>query len=418
LKVKVLGAAKKVGCSGFLLTSSGQSLLLDYGIETNREMIYPLHVRPKEISALLTTHSHLDHIGAEPLLYIDKNIKHYATKPTIQVSEVLLNDLLKISGSKLPFTQSEVRSLIDNSNAVRYNEPFKVGDFRVTFLDAGHIPGSAMIYIEEGDKKVLYTGDMNHLDTRLVRPAVKEISGDLDLVITESTYAHGDHKDRLDEERKFIEYSREIVEGGGTLLVPAFAVSRAQEIAEIYYELEFNDEIYMDGMALKINEIYLNNPDFIRDPEMLRSSLSKITFIKDWRDRRKIVKRKASIISPAGMLSGGASTFYNERISGDDKNGIAIVSYQVEGTPGREMLDNRMIWIRGRRAKIKARLEQFEFSSHSGRTQLLDFFKGISGSPRVLTIHGEPESCAGLANDLNGMGMKAVAPSLGDEVEI
>lgn len=415
--MKVLGAAKRVGCSGFLLSSNGQSLLLDYGIETNKEMIYPLHVRPREISALLTTHSHLDHIGAEPLLYIDKNIRHYTTRPTIQVSEVLLNDLLKISGTKLPFTQSEVRSLIDNSEAVKYDEPFKIGDLRITFLDAGHIPGSAMIYIE-GEKKVLYTGDMNHLDTRLVRPAVKEIKGDLDLVITESTYARGDHKDRLDEERKFIEYSREIVESGGTLLVPAFAVSRAQEIAEVYHENGFNGEIYMDGMALKINDIYLDNPEFIRDPEALRSSLSEVTFIGDWRDRRKIVKRRASIISPAGMLSGGASTFYNERISGDEKNGIAIVSYQVEGTPGREMLDNRMIWIRGRRTKVKARLEQFEFSSHSGRTQLLDFFKGMSGAPQVLTIHGEAESCTSFANDLNSMGMKAMAPSLGDEVEI
>ncbi|MEM0123748.1 MAG: MBL fold metallo-hydrolase, partial [Conexivisphaerales archaeon] len=400
---------------GFLVKDDDTTLLLDYGLNPGKNMVHPMHVRPKDINALITTHAHLDHIGYEPSLYVEKGMPNYATKPTIEISEVLLNDLLKISGERLPFTSTEVKNLIKMSNPKKYNEEFSINGLKVTFLNAGHIPGSAMIYIK-GSKKVLYTGDINHISSRLLEPASYDLP-EVDYVISECTYATRDHEDREKEEKRLIEFSNEIIESGGTVLIPSFAVGRAQEVAEIYYYNNFKHDVYMDGMALTINDILLNNPEFIKDSEGLKKALKAVKHINGWAERRKVIKKHASIISPAGMLVGGASVFYSKKISSDPKNGIAIVSYQVEGTPGRSLVDEGEVILDGKLTSVKARVLQFELSSHSGRSQLFEMFRKIKGSPTVILVHGDGDSCASMSQELAGIGIKAICPKNGDIID-
>ncbi len=415
MQIKVLGAGGNIGNSGILIKDDSTSLLLDYGLNPGKNIVHPLHVRPKDVTALITTHAHLDHIGYEPYLYIDGNIPHYATKVTIELTELLLYDLLNISGDKLPFTQQEVKKLVRMSKAINYNETFNINNLELEFLNAGHIPGSSMVYIK-GNKKVLYTGDVNHIQTKLLEPASYDLP-EVDYFVSECTYAMQDHPERDQEEKRLIEFSNEIIENGGTVLIPAFAVGRAQELAEIFYSYGFKHEVYMDGMALTVNDILLNNPQFLRDPEFLRKALGRINYVNGWEDRRKIVKEPAAIISPAGMLMGGASVFYSKKISKNPNNGIAIVAYQVEGTPGRSLVEDGTLNFNGNHYSVNAKVSKFDLSSHSGRSQLLNMFKSLKGSPKIILVHGEQESCEAFALELNSMGLNATCARTGEIIE-
>ncbi|MGC9208369.1 MAG: MBL fold metallo-hydrolase [Nitrososphaeria archaeon] len=415
MQIKILGAGGNIGNSGILVKEDSTAVLLDYGLNPGKNITHPLHVRPRDIKALISTHAHLDHIGYEPYLYIDGNVPNYATPVTIELSELLLMDLLNISGDKLPFTAKEVAKLKKMSRAVGYNETFKINDLKAELLNAGHIPGSAMVYLE-GEKRVLYTGDINHIPTRLLEPAGYDLP-EVDYIISECTYAMQDHPERNDEEKRLIEFSNEIIEEEGTVLVPSFAVGRAQELAEIYYSHEFKHDVYMDGMALTVNDILLRYPEYVRDPDFLRSTLDYVKYVSGWEDRRKIVKEPVAIISPAGMLVGGAAIFYSKKISKDKRNGIAIVAYQVEGTPGRALVDEGVLSLNGSKYSVKARVGRFDLSSHSGRTQLLRMFKSLKGSPKIILVHGEREGCEAFALELNSMGLDSICAKTGDVIE-
>jgi putative mRNA 3-end processing factor len=418
LEVKVLGAARQVGRSAFLVTHKDSKILLDYGAMTTKIPGFPMHVPPKDITAVVLSHAHLDHSGAAPLHFLGGKMKLHATPATAELSNLLIQDFIKISGQYLPFEFLDLMAM--NSNTVNhgYMEPFEIGDFTLQFYDAGHIPGSAMIAVEAGSKRLIYTGDVNGDETNLLSGSWKGL-GEADMVITESTYATADHEHRNEAERKFTEYANEVVGRGGVLLVPAFSVGRAQEVAMTLVKNGFRHPIAMDGMALKVNGILLRNQEYLRDPAALRRMLETIEETAGWGQRRSLVKRPGVIVSPAGMLVGGASIFYNEHLSMDEKNGIAIVSFQVPGTPGRTLIDKGLTIYRGRPTKVKAEVRRFDFSSHSGKTTLLSDLTQVKGSPRYLTVHGEEESCVALADQLHAqLGVEATAASPGQEFQV
>jgi len=415
LQIKILGGGGGIGNSAVLVRDGPTSVLMDYGVSPGKTLVHPMHVRPRDVTAFITTHAHLDHVGYAPYLYIDGSMPHYATKPTIELAEVLLNDLLKINGDRLPFGEEEVKRFIKHSVHVKYNEEFSIDGVKAELLNAGHIPGSAMVYLK-GSKRVIYTGDINHIPTRLLEPASYDLP-EADVIVSECTYALQDHRKRIEEETRLVDFSREITDGGGAVLIPSFAVGRAQEVAEIFYSHKFDRRVYMDGMAIAVNEILLNNQEFVKDPDVLARALDYVSYIDNWAERRRAVREPAAIISPAGMLVGGASVFYSRKISGNEKNGIAIVSYQVEGTPGRQLEEENSLPFNGG-MKVKARTEKFELSSHSGRSQLLEMFKRVSGSPKVILVHGERENCQAFALELNNMGLDAVCADLGGEYDL
>jgi putative mRNA 3-end processing factor len=345
-------------------------------------------------------------------------MKLHATPVTSELSNLLIQDFIKISGQYLPFEFLDLMAM--NSNTVNhgYMEPFQVGDFTISFYDAGHIPGSAVVAVEAGNKRLVYTGDINGDETNLLSGSWKRL-GEADMVITESTYATADHPHRSKAESEFTAFAREVVERGGILLVPAFSVGRAQEIAMTLVKEGFRHPIAMDGMALKVNGILLRYQEYLRDPAALRRTLETTEEVTSWTQRRRLTRRPGVIISPAGMLVGGSSIFYNEHLSMDEKNGIAIVSFQVPGTPGRTLIDKGLTIYRGKPTKVKAEVRRFDFSSHSGKSSLLSDLKGIGGAPKFLTVHGEEESCIALAQQLStDLGVEATAAMPGQDFTV
>ncbi|MGB9659738.1 MAG: MBL fold metallo-hydrolase [Nitrososphaerales archaeon] len=418
MEIKILGAAREVGRSAFLVKSMDSKVLLDFGVQLTREPTFPMHVSPKEVDGILLSHAHLDHSGAIPLFYISGNMKLYTTEVTLELTKLLIEDFLNISGFYLPFEYIDLLSMMKSSHRLKLNETVDLKGFTATFLEASHIPGGASIILESNKERLLYTGDINARGSLLLRDADTNF-GELDAVITESTYAMGDHPKSEDVEKEFIDFAKEVIERGGTLLVPAFSVGRAQEMACVLKKHNFPYSVAMDGMALKVNEILFRYQEYLRDPSLFRRSMESIEFITSWSQRRRMVKTPSVIISPAGMLVGGAAVFYNSEVSKKPKNAIAIVSYQIPGTPGRTLLEKKVAIINGKPRKVKAEVRQFDFSSHSGRKELFDMFKGIKGSPKVYTVHGEKESCIKFAEELRSeLGLDAVAPKTGDTYSI
>ncbi len=402
----------------------------------------PLDVEPRRIKAVAVSHAHVDHTGGLPYLYISAKPPCYMTKATRTIVKVLLDDMLNISADRLPFEKEEMDNFLRAIQVVKaYNEPHLVPgmDCSLTFLDAGHIPGSAMVLVSIDGKTVLYTGDINTRDTRLLWGAKTSGIPPIDALIIESTYATRTHPNRLDTEREFVSSIKQVLDAGGKVLIPAFGVARSQEILSVLQTYGFMDRnVVVDGMAREISALLLRNPDFLRSGY----SLDKITMIKRERsqsDRRKALSSADIIIAPSGMMKGGTVRFYAPPMLVNRKNGVFLVSYQVEGTPGRILLDERKYELDEERemaainanetagpsnqVDVQARVAQFDFSSHSDGNDLLQFVKALqfkNGKKDVFCIHGDLENCEFLARSINEQvpGASATAPKRGDTVTI
>ncbi|MDG6967781.1 MAG: MBL fold metallo-hydrolase, partial [Nitrososphaerota archaeon] len=145
MQVKVLGAARQVGRSGFLVSHGSSNIVLDYGALTTREPGFPMHVQPKSIDGLILSHAHLDHSGSSPVLFLGDNVKLHCTPVTSELSNMLISDFIKLSGPYLPFEFIDLMAMNRHTVNHGYKESFQVKDFTVTLYDAGHIPGSSVI---------------------------------------------------------------------------------------------------------------------------------------------------------------------------------------------------------------------------------------------------------------------------------
>jgi putative mRNA 3-end processing factor len=420
LKVSILGAAKEVGRSAFLVSSNETSILMDYGVLLKREPIFPMHVKPKDIDAVVITHAHLDHSGFVPSLFLSDSgeTQVWGTLPTFDLSQLLIEDMIKISGFYLPFEYLDLITMMKHSKNLEYRQPRIINDVKVTLHESGHILGGATIILEHEEKRLFYTGDINTRGSKILRPADLDF-GDVDLMIMESTYSQTEQMPREQSERELLEYAYEVVERGGTLFIPAFSVERAQEIACVLKTYNFPHKIAMDGMALKANEIMLRHPAFLRNPEIFKKSIGEAEWISGWNRRKRIVKEPCVIISPAGMLVGGSAVFYMQEIAKSEKNGIALVSFQGEGTPGRALLEKRVTILDGKVRKCLADVKRFEFSGHNSRSELFEILDHIKGNPKILTVHGDESSCTKFAEEIRKKyGYDARAPNTGEVIEI
>ena len=422
MKVTTLGASREVGRSAFLLEIENKSIILDFGVQIRQPMTFPLHVNPKKIDAIILSHAHLDHSGATPSFFVSNNIDIYCTNPTAEISNLLIDDFINLSNDVtkqyLPFQHQELKRMNENINNIEMNSEFNIGDVNIKFINAGHMPGSVSMIIEGEGKRIAYTGDINSSDQNLVKGADTNY-GELDLLITEATYGTSDHPKREEVEEKFVLFAKEIAEKGGTLLIPAFAVGRSQEIACVLKAHEFSLPVAMDGMALKTNQILLNNLEYLKDAQLFKKTIDELTVLKNWKQRKELLNKPGVIIAPAGMMVGGLSSFYKERASMSEKNAIALVSYQAEGTPGRTLLEKKMIRVNGKLKKIKGQFEHFNFSSHSGSKELFEMISGIKGEPTIVAVHGEEEQSINFVNKVKkDFGYEAIAPELGDKIII
>lgn len=420
MKISVLGAGKEVGRSAFLVTCENTNILLDYGVLLKREPIFPLHVRPKDINAVVLSHAHLDHSGYIPSLFLSSStdIPVLGTLPTFELSQLLIEDMIKISGLYLPFEYLDLINMINHCKSLQYREKHSIGDVDITLHESGHVIGGASIMMEYQGKRIFYTGDINTRGSKLLRPADLDLPN-IDLLIIESTYSQTEQMPREESERRLLDFAYEVVDRGGTLFIPAFSVERAQEIACVLKTHQFKHKVAMDGMALKVNEIMLEHTSYLRDPEIFKKAVLEAEWVHGWQRRKQLVREPGVIISPAGMLVGGSAVFYLQEIAKDPKNGVAMVSYQGEGTPGRALLDKKIITYDGKMRKCLAEVNRFEFSGHNSRSELFEILDKIKGNPEVLAIHGDGNSCTKFAEEIQDKyGFKAKAPSQGDVIEI
>jgi len=414
LKIQFLGGTREVGRSALLVTTSKTKILLDYGVMLDHEPGFPMHVKPKDVDAVVMTHSHLDHSGAVPVFHIHEKIPVLGTKLTFDLVQLLISDFIHLSGYYLPYEYIELRTMLRSCVDIDYRKPETIKDVQIELLEAGHIPGSAQVLVEAEGKRLLYTSDYNLTETRLLNSADKEY-GQLDALVIESTYADEDHPDRKIAEKQFVETITEVVENGGTVLVPAFGVGRSQEIACILEAHHFDYPVTVDGMARETNRILMNHTSFLRDPRLFMDAVHSATWVEGWRDRRNAAKKPGVIISPAGMLKGGPAAFYVQKIGKKSRNAIFLVSYQIPGTPGRELLEKGRCVIDGKMRKVKAKVARFDFSSHCGASELRETIKGLRGTPKVYVVHGAEGNCKRFARWIKREAkLEAVAPKPGD----
>ncbi|MEM0173032.1 MAG: MBL fold metallo-hydrolase [Sulfolobaceae archaeon] len=416
--IKILGGGREVGRSAIFVGDTSEGIVLDYGVNFSKadEPNLPLQIEPRRIKSFIVSHAHLDHIGALPLYQISNNIQIVGTSISRTLSEIMLKDFLKLSGPKLPFEWVELRRTMENFKVIEYNEEVDIGNSKVKLVNAGHIPGSAITLISHGNNEIAYTGDINTIETYLSPPADISSLKDVDTLIIEATYGKYNHPDRKRVEEEFYNAILEVIEGGGTVLVPAFSLARSQEILALLADRDFPYPVYYDGMVREITEVFLKYPQFVNKAEVLKKVWDKFGFIENWEMRKKVWKERCVIVASAGMLKGGPALFYLKKLYDNEKNAVFLVSYQAENTPGRKLLESGKIDQNS--GLLKARFQIFDFSSHAGKNQLLGIIKSIRNLQRVIIVHSSPETAYNFANIVRQeMGIKEViVPENGQEI--
>lgn len=381
---------------------------------------------------MFVSHAHLDHSGFLPHIYAKEFTppKVFVTKPTRDLMGVLLADYLKIQKlreQKLYFGDKEVNEVMQHAQLQEFGKEFNAG-FDVTLFNAGHILGSAMAQVDDDGKKLLYTGDISMRNTRIMEGAARGVHAEN--LIVESTY--GGKEDILpsakDSMKKFVDSINETLKEGGFVLVPSFAVGRAQEILlalEDYMRSGALTKapIYIDGMILKAMRIYRQNVIYASESIKMRILTSdddpfksKFFHIPKTKGREDVFAEPAIIITTSGMLLGGPALIYLEKMHADPKNKLIIIGYQAEGTLGRKLLNgDKKVKIADREIELLMKVENIRISGHADRNELLQFIKGTRGLKRVFLVHGEKGE--ELKEDLE-KDYEVITPKLGDEYEI
>jgi len=410
MDIQFLGGAREIGRSAILVDDS---LLLDFGMLTDNPPQFP--VQTPNPDAVVVSHGHLDHVGTIPsLLSGDARPPIHWTPPTYELTLTLARDTLKLHGGSYncPFTENDLKRVTQVSKTHGYQETFEAAGYDVTFYNAGHIPGSAHVLVDDGDTRLLYTGDFHTDDQRLVSGTTAR--PEADVVICESTYSDVDHEERSVVEKRFAESIETTLWEGGTVIVPAFAIGRTQEIMLVCNTYDI--PCYVDGMGKQVTEMLQQYPEFLRDADAFRRAKSHARFVTGRNGQRKrITEQKAAIITTSGMLSGGPAMTYIPEVRANPMNKITMTGYQVEGTPGRDLLETGSAEIDGQIMPVSAKVEQYDFSAHADRNGLRDFLASYGNTP-VLINHGD--KCEQFSSELRTDGFEVTAPQLGSVYSI
>ena len=418
MQVGFLGGAREVGRIGVTVKTEKTQVVCDYGVMLDNEPGFPMHIPPKDVDAVILTHSHLDHSGAVPIFYINDKKRLYTNKLSLDLTQLLVQDFIHLSSYYLPFEYLELKTMMQSNRHLEFGVEEEIGDMKMKLYNAGHTPGSSQVLLEAEGKRILYTSDFNLEDSKLLTGAPMNY-GDLDAVVIESTYADADHTERLELERQFVEACTIAVEAGGTVLVPAFGVGRSQEIACVLAAHRFEYPVTLDGMAREASRVIMNHKEYLKDPRLFMNAMHSAEWVEGWRDRRRALKTPGVIISTAGMLKGGPAAFYISKLGKKASNAVFLVSYQIPGTPGRELMEKGVCTIDGQIRKIKAQYRHFDFSSHCGASKLKEALIRLGGKPRVFVVHGAEGNCELFANwAKNELGLDAIAPKTGETYQI
>jgi putative mRNA 3-end processing factor len=433
MKLQCLGASKEVGRSAFLLKGK-DNILFDYGLKLNPTIKdvegipssnteYPLPIEDY-LDGIILSHAHLDHSGAIPSLYKTGNSPLFLTKATLDLSDLLWKDTIKIAKFEKTdpiFDEEDIAQAHNSAFYVDFRKPIKITQNSVlTFYDAGHILGSAISVLEIEGKKIMYTGDFRSSKSALFNGYDKDLPK-VDILITETTYGQEDHENREKLEKEFIEKIKETIQNNGSVIIPAFAIERSQELISILYKYKINKiaPIFLDGMSTKATKIFTTYPEYFSNYKDFKKGVRKIEFVKKHKQRKKIVDQQCIIITTAGMLEGGPVFHYIKELGYDPKNRIILTGYQVEGTNGYRLLNTGKLIIDNEEFKPKADVFKTSFSAHADKSEILELIEKVKPK-KVICVHGDEDTIFDFKKELESKNknIDVIAPNLGDEIDL
>ena len=405
------GGADEVGRSCIEAVDSRGRLLMDCGVKIGYNEEYPLIKRiPRNI---VITHTHLDHAAYLPHIFGKKrNADIYLTKPTRDLLQLMIADYMRISRNN--FGEHVLNNILTKCRPIEYGQTINCG-MRFSLHNSGHILGSASVLVHSRGGNLLYTSDLNTRGSRITEGAEQGLKAKT--LIIESTY--GGKGDVLPPQKEVNEKLARLINRtvgrDGKVLIPSFAVGRAQELIlmlDSYMKSGVIEPapIYIDGMIKKALKIFRHNVIHAR-AELQRSILvsdsdpfkSRFVSIPKRLDRSDAIEEGSIIITTSGMMKGGPVMTYMKEMAGDRKNLLLFVGYQAAGTPGRRILDGeRKIRANGSEVEVKMKVEKVGLSAHADHIGILQYIKGIRGLEKVFIVHGEESKRRELAESVQG----------------
>jgi metallo-beta-lactamase family protein len=424
VKLTFAGTADTVTGSRYLLDSGERQILLDCGLFQGFKKLrdrnwaaFPL--RPRDIDRVVLSHAHLDHSGYLPALVRDGfRGPIVATEATRELCEILLRDSARLQEEEAEFANRHGYSkhkpalpLYTSEDAERalaqivtkdFDEDFELGDgLSARFLRAGHLLGAAIVRVKRGRRSLVFSGDLGRPNDPVMHaPHAVESA---DTLIVESTYGDRSHVDD-DAEAVLGRAIRETAARGGTVLIPSFAVGRAQTLLYALYRLKERDEIpeipvYLDSpMAVDATHLYHR---FQRDhrltPEQCAGMYraAKLVTTADESKRLAGLRMPVVIVSASGMATGGRVLHHLKRLLPDPANHVVFAGFQAPGTRGAHLVGGaNEVKIHGEWHPVRAGITQLDgFSAHADGDELIDWMRGFRSAPKqVYVTHGEPEA--------------------------
>lgn len=406
-----LGGGNEVGNVGIMLENQNENkLILDYGLAPTHPPKYPSEA-PKVKNAIIT-HSHVDHLGMAPWLSSNYNTTLHGTELTSKISRLMWNDCYKISSIEkypLPWDKRDIDIAMESWKTHNFEKQWEQEDWKLSLHKAGHIPGAAMLKVDTPTKKILFTGDFDTRDSPLASGAKPQ---QVDTLFVEGTYGGRNHPDSKEETDRFLEHIEKVVDRGGTALIPAFANGRTQDIVMKLHKFAPHLDVHVDGMGKRIARMQLEHPETLRDHNALDKAWSWCRKVSSKSDKKKALDSDV-IVSTSGMLQGGPSIWYLNRLRHDLKNEILFTGYQARDTGGRKLQTENKVNIFGKETDIELNWEKYSFSTHAGHDEIVKFAQECKAS-EVVVYHTDPnEARPHLEEELTSLGMKVYSPENG-----
>lgn len=452
MKLSFYGGTGTVTGANFLLqVSDTMKILIDCGMlqgtahadTFNRE---PFPYDPSEINYLIVSHAHIDHIGRIPMLVRNGfQGKIISTPPTKDLAVILFDDALEImdsnarkTGILASYDKRDVEKALSLWQTVEYHKNFELGESISVYLrDSGHILGSAMIEINNGKIKIVFTGDLGNSPSLLLKDT-EEIK-DANYIIMESVYGDRNHETKDERRHKLREIVNDTISNKKVLIIPAFSLERTQALL---YELNkffetdglSNIPVFLDSpMAIKITKVYQKYSGYLNEraqkeikegdnifefPKLRMTALSRDS------ERIDMIQNPKIIIAGSGMSSGGRIIHHEKEHVGDKNASILLIGYQAVDTLGRHLEDGaKSVNIHGQNIKVRANILKIEgYSSHKDSEHLIEFVEKANESgklKKVFAVMGEPKASSFLVQKLRDLlDVDAHYPEYGEEVNL